>query len=75
MWWSKVKEALRARLADMTIYDDQRWIRDVELLVSRHGNALDDTFADELAKTLARFIEKITPIVDGLENESNEEDA
>ena len=75
LWWSKVKEALRSRLTDLTIYDDQLWIRDGELLVSRHGDALDETFADTLAETLAQFITTITPIVDDLENESNEEDA
>ncbi len=67
---------VESRFADLHVYDDQRidgkWN---ELVVSRHGNALDDAFADELAQTLAHFIRTITPIVDDLEDEDNEEDA
>ena len=74
-WNSEVKEALRSKLTDLTIYDDQRWIGDGELVISRHGKALDDSFADTLAETFAQFIRTITPIVDDLENEDNEEDA
>ena len=61
-------------VANLTIFDDQRWNGDFELLVSRHGDALDEP-ADMLAQTLAHFIRTITPIVDDLENENNEEDA
>ena len=69
------KEVMTRRLADLTIYDDQYWNGDFELLVSRRSDALDDSFADTLAQTLAKFIRTITPIVDELENENNEEDA
>ena len=69
------KEVMKRKLANLTIFDDQRWNGDFELLVSRHGDALDEPFADELAQTLAHFIRTITPIVDDLENENNEEDA
>lgn len=76
--WSRsstVKETVRSKLTDLTTYDDQRWIGEGQLYVSRHANALDEPFADELAQTLAHFITTITPIVDDLENEDNEEDA
>ena len=72
---SEVKEALRSKLVDLTINDDQQWIRDGALQVTRRSDALDDAFADTLAETLAHFIEVITPIVDDLENEDSEEDA
>ena len=39
------------------------------LLVHRQSGALDEQFAKELATTLARFIEKITPVVDKSELE------
>lgn len=72
---SRLKEAVRSKLTDPTIYDDQRWIAEGQLVVARHGDALDDAFADELAQTLAHFIQTVTPIVDDLEDEDNEEDA
>ena len=37
--------------------------------------ALNDAFAGRIADTLCQFIEKITPIVDNLEDDSNEEEA
>ena len=66
---------VETQLAGLHVYDDQ-WIDGKwnELVVSRHGKELDDAFADELAQTLAHFIRTITPIVDDLENEDNEED-
>ncbi len=67
-------EDLVSRIGELHIYDDQtvrsRWID-----VSRRGSALDDTFANTLAETLCRFIEVITPRIDAIENERNEEEA
>ena len=38
------------------------------------GDTLDDYFADRIAGRLRHFIEQITPIVDALEDEDNEEE-
>ena len=64
---------LTARFEGLRVYDDQR-VEGREVLVTRSGT-LDDSFAKTLADTLRPFIEVITPVVDGFENESNEEDA
>ena len=37
-------------------------------------SSLNDSFANTLAEVLRRFVERITPVVDDLENESNESD-
>ena len=64
------------RLADVKAYDDQtldsQWN---ELWVSRRAGALDASFADTLAATLAHFIEVVTPRTDAILDESNEEGA
>ncbi len=71
-------EAVNAesRLGNVHVYDDQlidgEWN---ELLVSRRASALDDTFADTLATTLTHFIEVVTPRIDAILDESNEEGA
>lgn len=65
-----------ARLADVRVHDDQRIDgMSNELLVSRGANALDASFADTLATTLAQFIEVVTPRTDAILDESNEEGA
>ena len=43
--------------------------------VVRGGDALDDSFAQTLADTLRPLVEQITPIIDGLEDDTNEEEA
>ena len=42
--------------------------------VRMEPDSLNDSFANTLAEVLRRFIERITPVVDDLENESNESD-
>ncbi len=66
-------EDLESRLEGLHVCDDQR-VENREILVTRRG-ALDDSFASALAKTLRRFIEEVTPVVNDFENERNEEDA
>ena len=65
-------EELEARFADVRIFDDQRhevpWI-----WVSHDVDAMDEETAATLAKKLARFVETITPRVDAIERENNEE--
>ena len=65
-----------SRLANVGVYEDQR-IDGVsnELFVSRRADALDASFADTLATTLAHFIEVVTPRTEAILDESNEEGA
>ena len=69
-------ENLESRIADLRIYDDQwfngRW---GELLVWREGSSLNDSFADTLADTIRRFIEVVTPRIEEIVDETNEEEA
>ena len=61
-----------ASLDAIQVHDEQH--KDEEGIFVRVGiNTLDDNFADSIAETLRTFIERITPIVDNLEDESNEE--
>ena len=48
---------------------------DVLSSVSVEGEALNESFASEIAARLTTMIESITPIVDEFEDENNEEDA
>ena len=64
------------RIAELHVYDDQ-WLNPPwdELLVTRHGNALDEYFAHALAEAFQHFIEVATPAIDMIMEEINEEDA
>ena len=66
-------ENLEDRIAHIHVYEDQ-WLNDPwdELLVTRRGNALDDSFAYTLAKTLGRFIEIVTPKIEEIIDESDD---
>lgn len=65
------------RVAELRVYDDQKVINDKDggVTVSRHADALDESFATTLADTLRRFIEAVTPEVEDFEAERNEEEA
>ena len=71
-YWGR--KDLESRLEELHVHDDQR-VENREILVTHRSNALGDSFADNLADALKRFIEVITPAVDEFENERNEEDA
>ena len=73
-YWGSEIEDLGSRITAMHIYDNQR-VGNREILVSRRGSALDGSFADTLAETLRRFIEVITPRIEDIQNERNEEGA
>ena len=65
-------EELEARFADVRIFDDQR--HEVpRIWVSHDVDAMDERAAVALAKKLTRFVEIITPRVDAIEREDNEE--
>ena len=72
-WGNKIED-LENKLDGSPVHDDQS-VASGKILVTRQGDALDDSFADTLAKAIRPFIEQITPLIDRLEDESNEEDA
>ena len=62
------------RLESVQVHEDQE--SDEEGIFVRIGSdTLNDDFAGRIAGMLRHFIEKITPIVDNLEDENNEEEA
>ena len=62
------------RLESVQIHENQE--TDEEGIFVRIGSdTLNDNFAGRIADMLRQFIEKITPIVDNLEDETNEEEA
>jgi hypothetical protein len=69
-WDSEVGD-LEQRLNDLTVFDDQRFYNR-ELHVSRVGNVSEDSFADEISKTIRRFIEVVTPKIDSISDDINE---
>ena len=74
-WYSKT-ENLKARLKAMQVFNDQKFDegRFKRVFVTRHGKALDESFAKKLARTMSRFVEEITPIIDSIGEAENEED-
>ena len=60
-------------LKEVDVHPQQRfgksWIE-----VNLGPNALNDKFAGEIAEVIRSFIEHITPIIDGLENETGEDE-
>ncbi len=67
-------DGLGSMLERVRVHNDQSFA-DREILVGSDSDALDDSFASELANNLSLFVEAVTPIVDEFENESNAEDA
>ena len=66
--------SLERNLADISLHTNQQ--RDQSGIEVRMGtDTLNDDFAGRIADMLCHFIEKITPIVDNLEDENNEEEA
>ena len=69
-WDSEVGD-LEQRLDDLHVFDDQRFYNR-ELHVSRVGNVSEDSFADEISRTIRRFIEVVTPKIDSILDDINE---
>ena len=66
-----IDEQLFLRLRELQLYEDLK--QDEKYLwVWRHSESLNDNFCDELANTLKRFIEAMTPIVRELTDESGD---
>ena len=82
-WGAKVEflhnlKGLQEKLTDVSL-DPEQYLNPVGtrngIAVYARSSALDDDFADRIAQMTRRFIEQITPIVDGFEEENNEEEA
>ena len=54
---------------------EQQEVDHMGIYVRMGGDTLNDDFAGRIAEMLRHFIQKITPIVDNLEDENNEEEA
>lgn len=67
-YWGCGNATLKSKLEKLFVMEEQTNDFGV-LLVRRQSGALDEQFAKELATTLARFIETITPVVDKSEVE------
>ena len=67
-YWGCGNATLKSKLEKLFVMEEQTNDFGV-LLVHRQSGALDEQFAKELATTLARFMEKITPVVDKSEVE------
>ena len=64
------------KLAPDGIHPHKKQINDhMGVYVEMEGDTLNDNFAGRIAEMLRQFIETITPIVDNLEDENNEEEA
>ena len=70
-------EELEDRLGRLKVFDDQQFggVHDKRLFVSRLGKSLDEAFANELVETICRFIRVITPAINLIGEEDNEEDS
>ena len=65
---------LGSRIASLKIHESQS-IEDDRVLVTHTSKDLDDAFSRQLGDTLRRFIEAITPVVNELEGDPNQEGA
>ncbi len=72
LYWNCRIAHLENRLATLEVFDDQE-LKDKELRVLRHGEALDETFAKALADTVCRFIETTMRQIEALTDQGNEE--
>ncbi len=70
-FWRSEIENLEQRLKVMEVFDDQQF-KNNEFQVSRVGNVSENAFADELSKTICRFIEVVTPKIDSISDDINE---
>ena len=70
-FWNSEIEDLEQRLEDLDVFEDQRFANG-ELHVSRVGNVSEDSFANEISKTICHFIEVVTPKIDSTSDDINE---
>ena len=72
LYWNCGIAHLENRLETLEVYGDQE-LKDKELRVLRHGEALDEAFAKTLADTASRFIETTMRQIEALTDQGNEE--
>ena len=66
------ESALNDKISILSMHDDQV-VEESRVVVNATSSALDGEFADELAHILREFIITITPIIDELEDENNQQ--
>ena len=67
-------DELGSRIAKLQIHESQEF-EDDRVMVTHTSEDLDDAFSHRLGDTLRRFIEAITPLVDGFEEDKNQEES
>ena len=77
-WRANAFFGYRSDIADLLkgvdVYPRQRFVKNwIEVNVG--SNVLNDKFAGEIAEVIRSFIERITPIIDDLENETGEDES
>ncbi len=77
-WLANLYFGYRSDIADLLkgvdVHPQQRFEKNwIEVNVG--PNALNDKFAKEIAEVIRSFIERITPIIDGLENETGDDES
>ena len=74
-WNSKIHD-LQRRLEPLNVYDDQEigYNQTKRFQVQRPVDTLGEDDAEMLASTICRFVEVVTPQIDGIEDERNEQD-
>ena len=70
-FWDSEIDNLKQRLDGLSVFADQRF-HNSELHVSRVGTVPEDSFTEEISKTICRFIEVITPKIDAISDDGNE---
>ena len=68
-----ILEVLTKELKELNV-EAEAEMRPNRVFATLHSKELDGNFADLLATTLTMFIKTLTPLVDGFEEEGNEED-
>ena len=76
-YWNSRIHDLPRRLERLNVYEDQVISPNSNIVfqVRRPVSALDDADAEMLAGTISRFVEVVTPEVNNIEDERNEQDA
>ncbi len=77
LYWANKSKSVEDRLRGIKVFDDQEFgeSNDKRVFVTRYGKSLDEPFAQELAETICQFVEGITPSINLIGEDENEEDA
>lgn len=75
-YWKSNVDELQSRLERLTVYDDQTigLNRTRRFQVTRPVSTLDEVHLEMLASTISKFIQVVTPEIDSLDDERNQQD-